>query len=545
MLFSMNTIAFAEEVAVDEADAVLETADVVAEDTADATLAEATLCATHEEYFGGMKYSYDDVKGEWTCLTTINYDKDPNNKKATVADVATITNVDDPVSWNGAYAAGLINTVLNGTNNEDTWLNNGSTVGVSENSKPSTENFPIEYRDADENWRYSVVPVKDGEAYLFVGYGLDDNFFVEGTDDPVQISPTGVTGSYSLPCTEWDGRKVDFNKSGINKYAKGKREALDVKVALVKYSGGTLTEIPGVEANVKVDQKNQKAASVEAVVTPVLKTLKFDRDLDGKLDDVPRAVNEHKKIGELPFFTLSAKVKGKDAKAYAKDIKTALGKEEYNKYSFGIVQKTVVIDDDAVLTNEGTNIINQFKGKYDTKTDEKGKTTGITVSDGNIKEIEENIAKALTDGKYFDADEEELKFSDNDFKITNFTGDKGKATITIYGTMGDKKKGYTWEEIGTLKEKTDYEFAAGKVGGADVKALDFKGSYVYKPLDYTGSVDTDKNLIVTPSVPTTTNSLSSLGYKWAFRQSPVEKSKKFRHGIYLSDGQGFVFSVED
>ena len=40
MVFSMNTIAFAEEVAVDEAEAVLETADVVAEDTADVVLAE-------------------------------------------------------------------------------------------------------------------------------------------------------------------------------------------------------------------------------------------------------------------------------------------------------------------------------------------------------------------------------------------------------------------------------------------------------------------------------------------------------------------------
>ena len=66
----------------------------------------------------------------------------------------------------------------------------------------------------------------------------------------------------AIPVIEWDGRRIEYNKSGKHKHTRSKREILDVEASIVTYSNGTVTEVPGVEVgSVKIDKKALKAAS--------------------------------------------------------------------------------------------------------------------------------------------------------------------------------------------------------------------------------------------------------------------------------------------
>lgn len=532
MVFSTNTITFAEE-------------------------------SHPDKIVQGMTFTYDNEKAEYVAKTGISYELDPTVKKAKTPDVATITDVDNPVSWNNHYAAGLINTVLFGTNNEDTWLNNSSTVTVSDNYDPADPEYvnyyaaPLEYREPISGMKYAVVPVRDDSVFLFVGYGLVNdpskdiinycvNVHVEGYDDP-EPQYDGLTIPATVPVTEWDGRKIEFNKSGKYKWTAARKEALDVKVALVKYENGTLTEIPGAEASVKVDKKTQKSASMLAEYHFVDKHYTGYKPGFGEgewiLGTRNAVVREYKMLSsELPFFTLSAKIKGNEGKAYAKDLKTALKNKEYNTYHFGIYQHMVEIND--------FDLSNYFKDAYIIEKDKNGIPTKYTISAGNIKTVEEAIAKDLTGHKYSDKDDDEQYASD--LKVTKFTGKKAK--IAILGMTGERKlkrvnNGYEkGHEVSSLKAKTDFYFSDGFLAGTPVSVLELTGpNVVYRPLGswyYLKKNYNEYDTSLMGEYPNYDGDLGELEYKYAFRMSPIENSKLFRMGIYHSDNIGFVYEAE-
>ena len=196
MVFTMNTAVFAEEIPADAAGEIAaeETGDVVESETAteeeavgaEEAAGEETVGA--EEATGGASAELDaddkpadfEEDGIWYTWekdgdsykvkpkTTITYAKDSTNKKATVNDVATITDTTDPLSWNNFYGTALIETVLSGTNKEDEWLNNSSKAKVSENKAEGLK----ELRGSYDDDYYKVIPITSGSTYLFVAYGL-------------------------------------------------------------------------------------------------------------------------------------------------------------------------------------------------------------------------------------------------------------------------------------------------------------------------------------------------------------------------------------
>ncbi len=494
MVFSMNTIAFAEEVAVDEADAVLETADVVAEDAA---VAEADAELSDE-------INYND-KGE--CITKVTYAKDSTDKKATLGTIATITGTDNPVSWNNSNATDFIYTVLYGNDLETGALNNTKGLTVSQQSVRDINNKEIEgLRRAQGSIKYDVVTVKDGEIYLLVGYSLVDGWieeWVEGHDG--FIGDNNTWNWDSIPVIEYDGRTVDFNKSGNYKYAANKKEALDVQVALVKYENGTVTEFPGVSVTAKVDQKVAKNASVAVATTEKEFKYKYhDYEYSFKED-------EHATLGDLPYFTITVKAKDKDAKAFSKELKDKL---KDKKFYFGIMQGCVDVND---ITGKYASYINNHPGK--------------TVSNNEeIKAVEDAIADSTM--KYnFGGDHESIPVGN--LTLSKFNGSKGTLTREFKASdgegLGDLKKGYTKDGKVTLKEGVDYKFSDGTLAGETVKVLEFEGN----------------NWVYNPSTGDPSNNLAGYGYKWAFRMTPGEKTKTFRYGIYKDTDNGFVFSTED
>ncbi len=493
MVLGMNTIAFADDVA--EVAATEETAEVAASSN-----------GKIDYYKDGMAYNADG----WV-LTTVEYASNGAKKNAR-DNVVTITNVEDPVSWNNYRGAALIETVLNGDKAEDTYLNNKEKLSVSNNNKGNKET-PDKLKSADTNRYYDVVKVADG-AYLFVGYSLRDGDleYVAGHDEAVGEGDSPL-GYNKIPVREWDGRKVAFNKNGYNA-TKSTADALNVRVALVKYENGTLTELYGASvANAKIDNKAQKKASVAYGQT------KFGKDNKYK---------EHAALGDLPSFTLKVKLDKSVKKTYAKDLKTAL---KDKKYFFGIKQKGIEVDRYSLAYSIDDKYVDTIAEAYravyfeNLSNHMNSDGTFIPASANDAETIQKNIATKLSSEEKLTSQDKDT-FTVGGLTVSKFTEKKANIAITV----PTSKKGKPGKEATiTLKAKKDYELKEGSLAGEKVVYIDFPegGNYVYANTAPESKWSSD---------------LSVFGYKWAFRKSPVAKSKKFRCGIYAANDIGFVFS---
>ena len=507
MVLGMNTIAFADDVA--EVAATEETAEVAASSN-----------GKIDYYEDGMAYNADG----WV-LTTVEYASNGAKKNAR-DNVATITNVSDPISWNNFRGTDLIETVLYGDNKEDTYLNNKEKLSVSNDNKSDAYNPKKnvdKLKNANPSRYYDVVKVADG-AYLFVGYSLDDGnkMYVAGHDEAVGEGDDPL-GYNKIPVREWDGRKVAFNKSGDNNATKSNIDALNVKVALVKYENGTLTELYGASvANAKIDNKAQKKASVAYGGT------KFEKAND----------TEHAALGDLPSFTLKIKLDKSVKKTYAKDLKTAL---KDKKYFFGIMQRGIAVTDPTraeipveTKNDNGNTITTKYYSAYQYEYfidnpskhwsyDKDKKLVVIPASANDSETIQKNIVKIYGTDGYSSQDVEEKDIGG--LKVSKFTEKKANVVLPV----PTSKKGKPGKEATiTLKAKKDYELKEGSLAGEKVVYIDFPedGNYVY------ANAEPNEN----------GSDLSVFGYKWAFRKSPDKKSKKFRYGIYAANDLGFVFS---
>ena len=491
MVLGMNTIAFADDVA--EVAATEETAEV----------ASANGPLDHFDNDTGFGFDKDG-----NLLTTIDYASNGAKKNAE-DNVVTITNVSDPISWNNFRGSDIIETVLNGNNKEDTYLNNKEKLSVSNNNKGGVAT-PDKLKVAINRRYYDVVKVADG-AYLFVGYDLfdGDKEYVAGHDEEVKDGDK-ILGYNKIPVREWDGRKVTFNKSGYNNATKSNYDALNVKVALVKYENSTLTELNGASvANVKIDNKAQKKASVAYGGT------KFEKAND----------TEHAALGDLPSFTINVKLDKSVKKTYAKDVKTAL---KDKKYFFGIKQKGIKVNYWDLINGNDSTIRDAYWNEYFSFNNRSkhinSDGTVIPASTNDAETIQKAIAEGINSQEYLSSQDKD-KFEDlGGLTVSKFTEKKANVAISV----ATRKKGKYIKDVDiTLKAKKDYELKEGSLAGEKVVYIDFPegGNYVYAKEAPTGQSD-----------------LSVFGYKWAFRKSPDTKSKKFRYGIYADNDLGFVFS---
>jgi len=492
MVLGMNTIAFADDVA--EVAATEETAEVAASTN-------------------GTFDHYDSIKGwgldkDGNPVSVITYATNGAKKNA-LDNVVTITNVSDPISWNNYRGKNIIKTVLYGDNKNDEYLNNKAKLPVS--STNINADVPGSKGENDyRNYYFDVVKVADG-AYLFVSYGLfgGELAYVAGQDEVISDEYTKEKYANQIPIREWDGRKIAYNKSGDNNATKSSIDALDVKVALVKYENGTLTELNGASvANVKIDKKAIKKSSVA-----------YARE-DKKTDNIT-INNEHAALGDLPSFTLNVKLDKSVKKTYAKDLKTAL---KDKKYFFGIMQRGIKVTDP---TNGGvyqTEYYGDNKGKH-WSYDKDGKLVVNPASANDAEGIQKTIAEEYATGGYVsNTDKEDCNI--DDLKVSKFTEKKANVAISVE----TRKKGKDIKDVDiTLKAKKDYELKEGTLAGEKVVYIDFPegGNYVYANTAPESNWSSD---------------LSVFGYKWAFRKSPVAKSKKFRYGIYAANDLGFVYS---
>ena len=332
MVFGMNTIAFGDDIAETTA-AADETAEVAAS-------TNGTL--DHFNNISGLGYNKDGY-----VVTEISYATNGAKKNAE-DNVATITKVSDPVSWNNFRGRNLIATVLYGNNKNDEYLNNKAKLSV---SSTDMDDYLLPGIVHNGSSFFDVVKVQDG-VYLFVGYSLEDGDrdYVAGQDDVVSDPLTDYVQVNSIPVRAWDGRKIAFNKSGKNNATASNIEALNVDVALVKYEGNTVTELNGASvANVKIDKKATKKASVAYATTEVEKagkviSLEWDAEkgaLVQKEKDDTTTIDEHATLGDLPSFTIKVKL-DKNVKTYGRDLKTAL---KDKKYFFGIMQRGITVTD--------------------------------------------------------------------------------------------------------------------------------------------------------------------------------------------------------
>jgi len=495
MVFTMNTTVFAEEVAIDSVDEV-------AVDTVDDAEGSVDYIENH--------ITYDDKTDDVTSKITYNEDG-----------TVTIEGVDNPVSWNGLedygygksynnMASNLVYTVLCGSEGTDTSLVNDGTVTTSNNGSGTDvedQNYYNKLRGG--NLVYDVIDLGDSSHYLFVGYSIDNGTTLARVQ--------GVEGY--TPVVEFDGRQIDFDKSGLGKSTKSKKEALNVYLSLVKYEGTTLTEIPGVTVgSVKVDKKNAKNASVSGQMI----TEKYKYTPTGQTEQQDGVQNVYAPLpnATLPTFTISAKVKGKDVD---KTVKKAIAdKLKEKEYTFAIRQKVV----DVELNNRYYIFGDEENYNYGYYYDNTDK-----VSTNAVFRNANRLYNSTYDRDEYDFDEDED--GNKQFTISKFNADKGTATIALNVDTWNGKK---WGTAAiTLKDGTDYEFTEGTVGGEKVKVLNFKegGNFAYR-------------WSATPSYNT---GLATLGYKYAFRQTPAtdtnKKPKTFREGIYKADNDGFVYNVED
>lgn len=584
MVFTTNTVVFAGEVPTENQVETAEIEEAAPEEssgdamTMDSTVNTLTPENSHIEVHDGIYYRVDNNNDSIRIpLTTVTYVTDKTDKKSKEPNIATITNTTDPVSWNNFYARALINIVLNGTNNTDTYLNFSAPYVVSENEAypTSAHDHPMGYRNDQTYNSYRVTPIENGKSYLFVGYGFKE-------DEPKLLHVAGYDGLENskvdhgiqeqdmptIPVTEWDGRKIEYNKSGKHKFTRSKKEILDVKASIVTYSNGVVTEVPGVAVgNVRIDKKALKAASVAldysvvenkgVVAIPddtgkyVAKTRMeaYGNKGAGFANDI--YVNEYAALGNtMPSFTMSVKLKGAEAKTYKKKVDKLL-KDKAQTFFFGVQQCCVEV------SSFGIDYLRYF---YDNVSFTEDPNTGVktyTLSFGNI---EKDIAeKKLSDEAYekngIDCDK--TFFGSRKFKISNFREKESKATIEAVGLVGEYLKDDTYKELATLKPGKDYKLVDGRIAGCPVKVLEFteNGNYAYKPMDhkmigknhgtdaiqnYSYTLSDDFNKDYENSLP---SDLSQLGFKWAFRQSPID-GKMLRYGIYNDTDKGFLYSVD-
>ena len=146
MVFTMNTVAFGDEIVAADTgtdEATIETitdaaeeadAGALPEEAADADLADAELgaadadladaelgdaeLATIKEYIDGIGLNEDG-----NPVTKITF-KSNGAKKNPVNNIAVIENATNPVSWGNLYATDFIETVIEGSDNDDDYLNN-------------------------------------------------------------------------------------------------------------------------------------------------------------------------------------------------------------------------------------------------------------------------------------------------------------------------------------------------------------------------------------------------------------------------------------
>ncbi len=472
--------------------------------------------------------------------------------------------------------------MLEGTNNTDTYLNFSKPKVVSENEESPTPyiDHPTGYRDAQTYNSYRVIPIESGKSYLFVGYGFYEDepksLYVAGYDGLVNSKMDhGVQEQDmpTIPVTEWDGRMIEYNKSGKHKFTKSKKEILDVNTSIVAYSNGVVTEVPGVKVgSVKINKKALKSASVAldysvvenkgVVAYPVSNDWVAKPRLEaygdtGDYRSVDIFVNEYAALGKtMPSFTMTLKLKGAEAKAYKKDVDKLL-KDKAQTFFFGVQQSCVKV------RSFNYGLLDYF---YDNVTFTEDPETGVKTYTISPDNIEKALGERLSNEAYekYRIDCDESLFSAAKFNIRNFREKEGKATIKALGYVGkdlkDGTRNDTLAELSTLKPGKDYRFVDGSLAGSRVKVLEFvdNGNYTYKPIDHE-MVGIDHGPDGMPNYTYTLSDvfykeedwernisrgdMAQLGFKWAFRQSPID-SKLVRYGVYKDTNVGFSYSLE-
>ena len=339
------------------------------------------------------------------------------DKKKPVDNVVKFTNVDNPVSWNATPdGVILMETVLTGDKYHDEYL-------YMKNKVPVSSDFVNYGVDGLVNNKYSasynVIPVGT-DQFLFMRYSVGSMARVAGYD-------------YEIPTTTYDGRKVDFNKSGKGKMTGSKKEALNISVALVQYSGDTVTEIPGVTvAKANVDKKNNQNASVAWDITEI-------KDKNGDYDH-----SEYPLLSgaTLPTFTFTVKAAG-DAKSQKKALNDAL---KDKVYPFAIKQLEISVEPNQSQDKKGNPAVSA--------------NDPTTLNPYFTPQFNEDV-----DRDYAWAD---------DLKISKLSAKGANVTIPVY-TYNGKKDG---EAEVKIKAKKDFEFSTGTLAGETVLVLELKGTNV-------------------------------------------------------------------
>lgn len=518
VVFTMNTTVFAEEAAEVDSVGVKEEVELADVDAVGTTLASDTNSEEKKHPEGKLASAtnaYNPWEVEQEELETRGHILKDFKVTADADGTVVLKNVSNPVSWcnvvdkwnNGKastesdantdaddttdsvvahYEAGsLIETILTGSNKEDTYLINNDVVKVSEN-KYYSEGMRPGYRTYD-------VQKLDDTHFLFVGYGGNaDTVYNEELKKRIPMSQAFASDALGkfTPVFTFDGRTIAYDKSGKKNSSKGKNERLDVDIALVKYENNTVTKIPGVTvASVKVG-KDAKNATVSG--QSILTITKDNKK------NVYTVISD-----KQPSFTIKAKIDGKEseAKAQKKAINKLL-KSDACKYTFEISQYVVDV-----------------AGYWFDNT--KGTETGSV-----------SASKAVADKNllYYDGiDSDKFTFDSDNFTISKMLVDKKKANLVF---NVDTQKG---DKTGTasikLKAGTDYTLEAGSLKGTTVAVLNFKdkGNFIYRD-------------------SRSSNTFAGAGYKWAFRATPStdkKDKKKFRIGYYKNTNDGFCYSVEE
>ena len=278
---------------------------------------------------------------------------------------------------------------------------------------------------------YDVIPLAEQGYYLFVKRGAM-GAYVQGFDD----FDADANEYKKIPVYDYSGRQIVYNKSGDNKFTKKTGEYLDdIDVGLVKYDNGTVTEIPGVElGKIKIDKKNAKDATVSGASLMTGKTYNIVRN--GRT--LKAYINEYIPLQgrTMPYFTLTAKIRGKEAKPLGKSIKSALADK---KYYFAIRQAMIDITDGTFASYYKKNYV---------------ENEGRTISpDAVQKAIEEQIGDHWVEATR----RKTLIFGDISFgQIRVLKYDGKKAKIVFLGRVGDRVKGYDPNAQFELKEGKDY-----------------------------------------------------------------------------------------
>ncbi len=550
MVFSMNTIAFGDEIVAEEA--------VVTE----APAQEEGKTAASSQYKDAMDYGLGGVMldKEDKCATTLELTA-KDDKKKSPKNLAVIKNTSNPTSWNNLYGRALFDTILHADATTDDYLNNTKTITVSQASSPedaknysTIEGYPTEMSVLDDangfdgGEYFESIPVDtENGIYALVGYHFlanryDSNGYVTGnykynstTDMPGDAAKNSGARVSGIPLATWNGGTVGLAKNGKVNISAKKENTLEVVASLVEYKDGNVTELEqlAVTSLKWKDKKALKQASVELATSPAV--------LNGE-DNGKWVVNEHKIVnnGIIPEFSVNAKAKLKKAKKYKKALAKAL---KGKTFKIGIVQKGIKVIDP---TEDYSNAIaNYFMGtqanlnKYVTGTTPTvDNLTGKTIAAASANDGEE-LAKTLDNAFMSDgyvestADLNALQYGGyhsmggSGLKVSKFKSAKTSLVFTkdIIKNNKDVNKKATVK----LGKKEGVKFEKQTLGGdKEVYVLSLEGpNYVYANTAPTVGGD----------------DLSAFGYKYAFRKDPKD-SKDFRGGIWAATNTGFVYSAK-